>query len=219
MNKNYPLFKPLIICLIIGLLSLSKYGISYIGGRLNNPWVLFGIIVVFFLILVFLIALIVTLIVVLVSAKRKKAKLSYLFLILFLGIILSSFIFILNTDSVFQSGLRHRILNSVSADDLRLIAQTAKEIIPVNEQIPGPEKKSLWIEEEHRAKWEYLTEKTSINKLDPWFVVYVYENSVDIIWGGALMKHWGIVIYDNLDQRDIENTDIAEDIGTFIAEY
>jgi hypothetical protein len=120
---------------------------------------------------------------------------------------------------VFQTGFRHKIQKTISAEELRTLAYVARSHIPVGGYIPGPAKLSLWTEAEHAKTWSILTNTTSLGKLDPWVVIAVRDDVVELSWGGALVGHWGLFIRDvapRVNQTMEDSGDIAPDISTFI---
>ncbi len=115
---------------------------------------------------------------------------------------------------LFQAGFRQRIVATVSPDELRQIARACHEKLPVHGRLPGPQKRSLWNESEHRSQWDLLIGTTSLGKLDPWLTIFNRVDTVEIAWGGALVGHWGLIIQTN---GKMKTGDVAEGIKTFIS--
>ena len=115
---------------------------------------------------------------------------------------------------VFQMGFRQEIKSTVSPDELRAIARLCHETLPLHERLPGPNKWSLWNEQEHRPQWSVLVGSSSLGKLDPSLIVFNETDSVEIAWGGALVGHWGLIIQTG---DKTEPGDIGEGIRTFIS--
>ena len=136
---------------------------------------------------------------------------------------LSALLFVLSLAvmraNVFQTRFRHRILSTITPDELRGIADFVHATMPIEESLPGPRKWSLWSEAKHRPLWNALEAGTEIEKLDSSLVIINHPESVEIAWGGALMGHWGLIIaVTNTGQvrNNAKRGDIAPDIKTFV---
>jgi hypothetical protein len=113
----------------------------------------------------------------------------------------------------FRMGFRHRLQAAVTPDELRQIAAKCSELLPLDGCLPGPSK-NLWKDAEHAGSWKALTNATAIARLDPSLCIYNHSDEVEILWGGALAGHWGVVIRKSPDGRQ---GDIAPGIRTVCA--
>jgi hypothetical protein len=111
---------------------------------------------------------------------------------------------------LFRIGFRHRLQATITPEQLRQIAIKCSELMPQEGQLPGPGK-NLWVEAEHAATWAALTNATAIGKLDPSLCIYNHTDEIEILWGGALAGHWGVVI---AKKPGLAEGDIAPGIRT-----
>lgn len=202
-----------ILCGSVAVAAISIHAISYFGGRRGDPLSIAGFpaqILPMLMSLFCLASLIVSLIMALIKRNAAGKALSFLAFSLFLFVIN----FAIVPASSFQAGFRQKISSSVSPGELREIARVCHETLPVPSSLPGPGKKSLWDESEHKAKWNVLMNSTSLGKLDPSLTIFNSPDSVELAWGGALVGHWGLVIQTD---GKLKTGDIAEGIRTFIS--
>ena len=99
----------------------------------------------------------------------------------------------------------------------------AQERLGPEGQLPGPEK-NLWEEKEHRALWSDICGGTKIQKLDPSLVIFVRPEETEVVWGGALVGHRGVVIFTRKGGDDhgaglSRTIFIADDIATFVSAH
>jgi len=66
-------------------------------------------------------------------------------------------------------------------------------------------------EDAYRTNWNALANSTPIGKLDSWMVIFNHADKVEIVWGGALAGHWGVII----QKTGSGSGDIAPGIRTF----
>ncbi|MBK8000969.1 MAG: hypothetical protein IPK15_20225 [Verrucomicrobia bacterium] len=202
-----------ILCVATVIAAASWSGFEYIGGRLGTPLAIgpFPVQIVSvlaaFLSLASLFSLVIFALIKRRPALRAAVALAVSFAICLVG-------FTVTPAKVFRVGFRHRITSTVTADELREIARVSRQTLPMQGRMPGPEKKSLWNESEHRAHWTALTKATALSKLDPTLTLINGPSAVTISWGGALVGHWGLII--QTDGKS-EGGDIAGDIATFMS--
>lgn len=203
------------LCAIVGIATISFYTISYIGGRQGMPLSVAGLpaqIIPALLGLICLGCLLVTLIVALIRRRERPVALATAGLALLFFML----VFAVAPATVFQIGFRSRITSTVTPDELREIALVAHETLPEGGRLPGPEKWSLWNEDEHQTQWDSLVKRTAIAKLDPWMLILKHPDSVELSWGGAVVGHWGVIIDTGTEQRD---GDIATGIRSYISSH
>lgn len=141
----------------------------------------------------------------------KGADRRFAFSMLALSLFLLAVGFFTSRANFFQMGFRHRIKSAISPAELREIARVCSDTLPLDGSLPGPTKRSLWNETEHRATWSALASSTSLGRLDSSMVIFNYAEKVEIVWGGALVGHWGIIIHKN----GSGSGDLAPGIRTF----
>lgn len=215
--------------------------ISYIGGRQGWPLIVGALPAQFIPVIIQLLCL-VALVSFFVKAVRRKTAITTMMVGLIIGVVFMIGGCGVKPATPFIAGFKERIREDISPAELRTVARVARSQIPVDGYLPSPSKWSLWTEEDHRQSWTVLTNSTVIGKLPPGVVVSVKNKLVELIWGGALPGHWGIVIRDvtrnetvtsregnDWSQRQFdvlpakkptreETADIAPDIGTFYRE-
>ena len=201
-------------CLAVAISTASNFLMSYAEGRAGRPFSFFLLPAAIIPLLISISSLLLLCILALI-ALIKKHQARAAFVAVTLSIIFAATWFIIPADKIFRVGFRQRIKTTISIDELRGIARACHDSLPVNGLLPGPEKRSLWAEEEHRPVWVALTKSTSLGKLDPWMVIKNYSDSVVISWGGALAGHWGVRI--QIEQVTTAG-DIAPDITTFVSD-
>ncbi len=202
-----------VLTVTVAIAAGSSYFIAYVGGRQGMP-LSFGVFpaeAVPGLISLLSLASLVVLWVVAVIERRSAGKTS-----IFLGIALLFFAlgFAVAPARVFQMGFRQKIKSTVSPDELRSIARLCHETLPPHERLPGPNKWSLWNEQEHRPQWNVLVGSSSLGKLDPSLIIFNETDTVEIAWGGTLVGHWGLIIQTD---GKTEPGDIGEGIRTFVS--
>jgi hypothetical protein len=143
--------------------------------------------------------------------RRPAGKTSILLVVAFLSFASG---FAVNHAKVFQAGFRRKIKSTMSPDELRKIARLCHEKLPPRGQLPGPFRWSPGKESEHRLLWNELIGSSSLGKLDPSLFIINNADTVDIVWGGALVGHWGLTIQTDGKRQ---TGDIAEGITTFIS--
>lgn len=191
-------------------ISLSTAGLfimSYASGRAGTSIGLF-LVVPYLLNLLCLLALLILLLIAIAKRKHIRTALKAFVLsttIVALGIVIPP-------EKVFLLGFRHRIQATISANELRQIAQEFEKNLPPKGFLPGPGKRSLWTAEEHAPFWTSMTNSTSLGKLDNWVVIYQHRDDVELSWGGALAGHWGVRIKT---EATTSEGDIAPGISTF----
>lgn len=124
---------------------------------------------------------------------------------------------ILRQSYLFHRGFRNYAKTVLTADEWRSISRLAQERLGPEGKLPGPDK-NLWDEKEDRALWSDLCAATQIRKLDPSLMICVRPEKTEVVWGGALTGHRGIIIFtgkDGAEQRG--GLSIADDITTFIS--
>jgi hypothetical protein len=125
----------------------------------------------------------------------------------------------------FILGFKYRTLSLSSPEELQEIAGKARSLISESGSgsLPGPGKWSLWEEENHRVLWEQMPEAKILSSFDSSVVIHVSDNNcVDLIWGGALVGHWGIRIAEQPLEKskfDIEFISITTNIAVFMSQY
>jgi hypothetical protein len=202
-----------ILCVAIVVAAASWSGFAYIEGRLGAPLALGPIpvqivsVLAAFLSLASLFALVIFALIKRRPAQRVVVALAVSFSICLVG-------FTITPAKVFRVGFRHRITSTITADELREIARVSRQTLPMQGRLPGPEKRSLWNESEHRAHWTALTKATALSKLDSALTLFNGANAVTISWGGALVGHWGLII--QTDDKSVSG-DISGDIATFMS--
>jgi hypothetical protein len=122
---------------------------------------------------------------------------------------------------LFHRGFHHYAKSVLTADEWRSISRVAQERLRPEGRLPGP-RKNLWDEKEHRALWVDLCGTTQIQKLDPSLMILVRAQETEIVWGGALTGHRGVVIFTGSpaeDQRSRWSATlfITDDIATFVS--
>ena len=155
-----------------------------------------------------------------VLAKRDVIAVGVMFS---LSVVLFATSIILRPSDLFHCGFRHYAKTILTADEWRSISQVAQERLGPEGQLPGPEK-NLWEEKEHRALWSDICGGTKIQKLDPSLVIFVRPEETEIVWGGALVGHRGVVIFTRKGGDDhgagLSHTIfIADDIATFVSAH
>ena len=202
-----------ILCGIVVLATVSSYLMEYVAGRRGTPFSIGGLPgqVAPILISLFCLASLVLLLVIALIKRRPAAKTVSVLTLSFLIFVLS---FAVVPMKVFRAGFRQRIKSTVSPDELRALARLCHEKMPLHGRLPGPEKMSLWNEQEHRPLWNVLLGATSLGKLDPSLTIFNNTDTIEIAWGGALAGHWGLIIQPD---DKTEPGDVAEGIKTFIS--
>jgi hypothetical protein len=202
-----------ILCGAVAIATIASYAISYFDGRRGMPMSIAGLpaqIVPMLMSVFCLGSLVVLLVTGLVKGRPVGKTLSALALSL-LFVVLG---FAVVPAKVFQIGFRQRMRSTVSASELREIARFCHETLPIQTRLPGPGKWSLWNESEHRSHWNALVQATAVGKLDPSLTIFNGTDTVEIVWGGALVGHWGLIIQTD---GKTETGDVAEGIRTFIS--
>jgi len=204
----------IILPITVFLSTTSLFIFSYAGGRTGEPISIFNLpveLAPYLLNLFCLLALLVLLLTAIVKRKQTRAALiafAFSTMIVALG-------FVIPPIKAFQVGFSHRITASISAGELRQIAQEFEKNVPPKGFLPGPGKRSLWTAEEHAPIWTKMTNATSLVKLDNWVVIYKHSDDVELSWGGALAGHWGVRIKTEAATTE---GDIAPGISTFVSE-
>jgi hypothetical protein len=124
--------------------------------------------------------------------------------------------FVIRPADLFLLGFRDYAKNVLTLDEWRGISRFAQEHLPPDGRLPGPGK-NLWNEKDHRALWSAFEAATQIQKLDPSLMIFVHPEQTEIVWGGALVGHHGVVISSNKNateqnSRTSRSILIAEDI-------
>jgi hypothetical protein len=194
------------LAFLVGLLSLLALDVStYLDGRRGSISFMlgFGLILSALGAFAFLLALVV---VALIRTRERRLVVGCCCGLLVL--------FIVNTfippAELFRIGFRQRVQATVTADELRLIAQKVGEHVPVGEKLPSPGKSSLWSATQHESAWRTLTNETAAAKLDEGLCIYHHADEVQILWGGAF-GHWGVIIQKS---HSAKTGDIAPGIAT-----
>jgi hypothetical protein len=119
---------------------------------------------------------------------------------LLVSLLILGYSFTVRTAALFHLGFTHYANRVLTAEEWREISRFAQEHLQPGEQLPGPGK-NLWVEREHRKLWSALNAATQVGKLDRSLVVFVQSGSTEILWGGALVGHWGVVISTSKDSK------------------
>jgi hypothetical protein len=198
-------------CVLTALSTISLFAISYENGRRGAPIAVFELPVQIVPDLVNLLCL-VALLVLLVAAIAKRKQIRAALIALILSTAFSALQFIFPPTEIFQLGFRNRIEASVSADELRQIANAFETNVPPEGFLPGPGKSSLWDAAKDGPVWTNMTNSTSLGKLDNSVMIYKQTGSVELLWGGGLVGHWGVRIQTESPTND---GNIAPGITTF----
>ena len=200
---------------------VSGLVMPYLEGRSNSLWVVPPMLPAS---VVPLLALLVSLIALAwcwirsLLAKRDSLAVSAM---LSLAVVMFGISIILPDSYLFHRGFRHYAKTVLTADEWRSIARLAQERLGPEGRLPGPDK-NLWDEKEHRALWSDLCAATQIQKLDPSLMIFVRPEETEVVWGGALEGHRGVIILtgkggDEQRGRLSQTMFIADDITTFIS--
>lgn len=122
---------------------------------------------------------------------------------------------------LFHRGFHHYAKTVLTADEWRSISRLAQERLGPEGRLPGPDK-NLWDEKEHRALWSDLCGATQIQRLDPSLMIFVRPKETEVVWGGALAGHRGVIILtgkggDEQRGRLSQTMFVADDITTFVS--
>ena len=229
------------ICLLMIAASTTLPLISYIGGRQGWPLCVGALPAQLIPVIIQLLCL-VALVSLFVKAVSRKTAIIPIMVGLTVGLVFMIGGCSVKNETPFIAGFKECIRENISLAELRTVARVARSQIPVDGYLPSPSKWSLWTEKDHRQSWTVLMNSTVIGKLPRGVVVRVGKQDVELIWGGALPGHWGIVIRDVLRSETLTNregndwsqrqydvvarkrangeaaADIAPDIGTFYRE-
>jgi hypothetical protein len=153
-----------------------------------------------------------------VLAKRDVIAVGVMFS---LSVVLFGTSIKLRPSYLFHCGFHHYAKTILTTDEWRRISRVAQERLGPEGKLPGPEK-NLWDEKEHRASWSGLCDATAIQKLDPSLMIFVRPEETEIVWGGALVGHRGVIIFSNkrADEHQSQMPQakfIADDIATFVS--
>lgn len=200
--------------IIITLSTVASFILSYAQGRAGRWFSVFGFPAGIIPLLMNISCLIVLCVLSLVAlVKRQQARLALAALSISTLLVVTEFI--VSPARVFQFGFRQRIQGTLSAEELRQIARVCHDTLPIDGMLPGPEKHSLWTEQEHRPIWVTLTNSSSLGKLDPSMVIFNRSDAVELSWGGALVGHWGV----RIQNEPVTNAgDIGPGITTFVSD-
>jgi hypothetical protein len=104
-------------------------------------------------------------------------------------------------EDAYLLGFKYRVQRLSSSQELREIADKARELLIEQRWLPGPGK-NLWEEEVHAELWEKMPKSKIISGNTNFVVISVDDNyDVNLSWGGALVGHWGIRIAEgNVEQ-------------------
>jgi hypothetical protein len=202
----------IIACAAIAAMTCISYAIGYIGGR-RGMFLSVGMLPAEFLPVLISLFCLILLLILLAIALLKRKPAGKPFVLLALGIVFFAADFVIPPTKLFMAGFRQRIKSTIAPGELRDIARVCHAELPIDKPFPGPQKSSLWSETEHRSQWNRLVRSTSLGKLDPWMTISNHSDSVSIVWGGALVGHWGLAI--QTDDK-VQSGDIAEGIQTFV---
>ena len=128
---------------------------------------------------------------------------------------------ILRPSYLFQRGFCHYAKTVLTADEWRSISRVAQGCLGPEGRLPGPDK-NLFDEKEHRALWSNLCRSTQIQKLDPSLMIFVRPEETEIVWGGALAGHRGVIVFTSKSGNDHQGRlsqamFIAHDIATIVS--
>jgi len=201
-----------ILCGMILVATIVFFALEYIGGRSGMPLPLFiaplpAQIVPVLIILFSSIMLVATCLVTLVQRSNRRLAFSMLVLS---GLFLAPG-FVITPAKVFQIGFRQRIRSIVSPAELREIARVCANVLPIDGRLPGTNLWSSLNENEYPTTWNTLANSTAVGKFDSWMMIFNHADSVEIVWGSALVGHWGLIIQKN----GTGSGDIAPGIRTF----
>jgi hypothetical protein len=210
----------LTVWILTALISfVSALVLPYVEGRMNSVWVVPPLLPAIAVPLLLLFASCLALLrcwIRSVRARQGGAGGGWFFL----SLVLFAAAILMPRADVFQRGLAHYAKTVLTAEEWRGIARFAQERLPAQGMLPGPGK-NLWNETEHRALWTELSAATPIQKLEPALVILVRPDRTEIMWGGALAGHRGIMIFngkkgEDANSRRSQARFIADDIATFI---
>ena len=153
-----------------------------------------------------------------VLAKRDVIAVGVMFS---LSVVLFGTSIKLRPSYLFHCGFHHYAKTILTTDEWRSISRVAQERLGPEGKLPGPEK-NLWDEKEHRALWSELCGATAIQKLDPSLMIFVHPEETEIVWGGALVGHRGVIVFTSTRGHDERGQTtqakfIADDIATFVS--
>jgi hypothetical protein len=122
---------------------------------------------------------------------------------------------------IFQRGFNNYAKNVLTAEEWRSIAKFAQTNLPPEGMLPGP-RKNLWDVKENGPLWSALCAVTQIQKLDPSLTIYAHTGQTEIVWGGTLVGHRGVIVFASKadaaqDPSNYQTSFIADDIVTFIS--
>jgi hypothetical protein len=190
--------KPSKIWFFIASISfLSNLVIPYFEGRSNSWWFPVGLLPPV-LLFVSCIALF------LFCIRSVVAKRNGLAVMLFAALLLFGASFAIRPADLFLLGFRDYAKNVLTLDEWRGISRFAQEHLRADGRLPGPGK-NLWNEKDHRALWSALVAATRIQKLDSSLMIFVNAESTEIVWGGALVGHHGVVIFPSKNATEHRN--------------
>jgi hypothetical protein len=120
----------------------------------------------------------------------------------------------------FHRGFTDYSRTVLTVDEWRTIARVAQQRLGPEGKLPGPDK-NLWDEEQHRGLWSDIVSATQIQRLDPSLMIFVRPETTEIVWGGALAGHRGVIIFTGKGGEARRSklpptAFIAEDIATIV---
>jgi hypothetical protein len=211
------------VWIFIALISfVSSLVIPYLEGRSNSLWVvppmLPGGALPFLLLFVSSVALAWCWI---RSVLAKRDAVAVGVMLLIAVVLFGTSIITLHSFNIFHRGFRRYAETVLTADEWRSISRVAQERLQPEGELPGP-RKNLWDEKEHRALWSDLCGATQIQKLDPSLMIFVRPEETEVVWGGALTGHRGVIIFTGKGGNDqhgrlSQSMFITDDITTFIS--
>ena len=153
-----------------------------------------------------------------VLAKRDAVAVGVM---LSLALVLFGTSILLRPSYLFHRGFHQYAKTILTAEEWRSISRVAQEHLGPEGRLPGPHK-NLWDEKMHRASWSDLCAGTQIQKLDPSLMIFVRPEETEVVWGGALAGHRGVIIFtrkggDDQRGRLSQTMFIADDIATFVS--
>lgn len=210
---------PLIFCLLVGLSWLLYFIIDFWGGYHGFPLSLLFLPAT---LLPMLFAAILTFIVLLHSIWSliclRQIAMSFLIIVLTLAFWFTPCLF----GRPYLHGFKYRTLKLSSHQELQDIAYKARTILTNQEYLPGPGKGGLYIEDTHASLWEQMPESEILKSRNSSVVIRLLnDNSVELVWGGGLVGHWGIRIANYTlvkNEYDFASIPIEPNIVVFMTE-
>ncbi len=214
--------KGCVIWTIVALVSCaSGVLLPYLEGRSNSWWVIPPLLPAD---LLPLLSLFVACVVVLSKCVRSvvtKCHVVATAWLLFICLTLFVVRLAIRPADIFHRGFHDYAGSVLTADEWRSISRVAQQRLLPEGQLPGP-RKNLWNEKEHRVLWSDLCRTTPIQKLDASLMIVVRPEATEVVWGGALAGHRGVIIFtgkpaDDRRGRLAATSFVADDIKTFVS--